>query len=143
MGTQSVTLPNGMVLARAVDWTLSGRHDLVVANGRIPVVRDVETVCFNDRYVWVQSREAGSTGLCDAAAGAKLDSLDYPDAMKASGLNGGSGCGGYYLGMVGPGLLYDGNEAPFLPTLGGTSLTKRWSIETGSTGPASKTTGAE
>ena len=113
---RSVTLPSGMVLARASDWTLSGRDDLLAADGRTPVARDVETVCFNDLYVWVRSREADSTGLYDAAAGAKLDGLDYSEAMEASGLDGGFGCGGYYLGMVGPSLLYDGNEAPFLPS---------------------------
>ena len=28
---------------------------------------------------------------------------------------GGHGCNGYYTGVLGPGLLYDGLKAPFLP----------------------------
>jgi hypothetical protein len=111
----SVTLPNALVLARAFDWTLLGRDDLLAADGRTLLARDVETVCFDDRYVWVRSRNADHTGLYDAAAGSRIEGLGYPEAMEASGLGGGSGCAGYYLGMVGPGLLYDGNEAPFLP----------------------------
>ncbi len=115
----SVTLPNALVLARSFDWTLSGRDDLLAADGRTLLARDVETVCFDDRYVWVRSRAKDQTGLYDAAAGAragaKIEGLGYPEAMRASGLGGGSGCDGYYSGMVGPGLLYDGNEAPFLP----------------------------
>jgi hypothetical protein len=112
---RSVTLPNGMMLARSFDWTFAGRDDLLAPKGGPVVARDVEAVCFNDRYVWAQSRVAGHTGLYDAAVGARLDGLGYPEAMDVSGLGGGAGCGGYYLGMVGPGLLYDGNEAPFLP----------------------------
>lgn len=113
---RSVTLPNGMVLVRTFDWTFAGRDDLLAAEGGPVVARDTETVCFNDRYVWVRSRDAAQTGLYDAAVGARLDGLAYPDAMDVSRLGSGNGCGGYYLGMVGPGLLYDGNETPFLPS---------------------------
>lgn len=113
---RSVTLPNGMVLARSFDWTLAGRDDLLAAEGGPVVARDIEAVCFADRYVWAWSRDRARTGLYDAATGARLDGLDYPEAMDVSGLGGGSGCGGYYLAMIGPGLLYDGNEAPFLPS---------------------------
>lgn len=112
---QSVTLPNAMVLARSFDWTRSGRDDLLAADGRTLLARDVEHVCFNDRHVWVSSYEPGHTGLYDALASAKLDGMGYAEAMQVSELRGGKGCTGYYLGMVGPGLLYDGNEAPFLP----------------------------
>ena len=112
----SVTLPNGMVLMRSFDWQWYYRSDLFAADRRRLLARAVEGVCFNDRYVWVYSYDRGFSGLYDAKTGGKRVGLGYPEAMAVSGLSG-SGrvtCGGgYYTGMLGPGILYD--EGPFRP----------------------------
>lgn len=126
---QSVTLLNATVLAGSFDRMLSGRDDLLAADGRTLVARDGETVGFNDRYVWIWSYDLACTGLYDALAGARLDGRG-DEEIKAIGLGGGTGCAGYDLGMVGPGLLHDGNEAPFLPScawrnIGDKTLKKR------------------
>ena len=111
---ESVTLPNGMQFGREFDWNRYGRWDLFAENGRTLLARDVEFVCFNDRYVFVQSYDRGFTGLYDAETDSRLP-VDYSQAMAISGLGTGNGCNGYYTSWIGPGLLYDGNTAPFLP----------------------------
>jgi len=110
-----VTLPNGMVLVRSFDWSRSGRNDLLATNGVDTLARDIEGICFDDRYVLVQSYDWQSTGLYDAETDGRVR-MDYAEAMRMSGLSHGSGCDGYYTRWVGPGLLYDGNAAPFLPS---------------------------
>jgi len=117
-----VILPNGMVLVRSFDWSRSGRDDLLATDGVSALARDIEGVCFNDRYIWVLSYRPEDTGLYDAEIDARLDSVGYPDAMAISGLSEGNGCNGYYTGMVGPGLLYDGNALPFLHPCGWQNL---------------------
>lgn len=111
----SVTLPSGMVLDREFNWTLSGRWDLLATNGRTRLARDVDFVCFNDRYVFAQSHDRAFTGLYDAESDSKVP-VDYSDAMDVSGLSKpGAGCDGYYTGWVGPGLLLDDGRPPFVP----------------------------
>ncbi|MFD1344555.1 hypothetical protein [Litorisediminicola beolgyonensis] len=112
---KSVTLPNGMELGREFDWNRYGRWDLFAENGRTLLARDVEVVCFNDRYVLVQSYDRGFTGLYDAGTDSRLLLDDY-DAMDISGLDKpGGGCNGYFTGWVGPGLLLDDGPRPFVP----------------------------
>ena len=111
---ESVTLPNGMQLGREFDWNRYGRWDLFATNGQTRLARDLESVCFNDRYVFVQSYERKSTGLYDAETDSRVP-VGYSQAMASSGLRDGNGCNGYYTSWIGPGLLYEGNTAPFLP----------------------------
>ena len=105
----SVTLPNGMVLMRSFDWQKYDRDDLFAADRRRLLARDVEFVCFNDRYVWVYSYVRGYSGLYDAEMGGKRVELGYPEAIGVRELDGGDrvACGdGYFRGMVGASLLY-------------------------------------
>ncbi|WP_212523384.1 hypothetical protein [Actibacterium sp. MT2.3-13A] len=112
---ESVTLPSGMQLGREFDWNRYGRWDLFATNGRTRLARDVEFVCFNDRYAFVKSYDRGSTGLYDAETDSRVP-LDYSEAMEVSGLSKpGEGCDGYYTGWVGPGLLLDDGRPPFVP----------------------------
>lgn len=111
---ESVTLPSGMQLGREFDWNRYGRWDLFATNGKSWLARDVEFVCFNDRYVFVHSKNREYTGLYDAEADSRVN-VDYSQAMAISGLSVGNGCNGYYTSWIGPGLLYEGNTAPFLP----------------------------
>lgn len=105
----SVTLPNGMILRREFDFQWTERGDLYAADGGTLLARDVEFVCFDDRYV-----QAGR--LFDAETGGPVAFEDRPEINEGHGLRAGrGGCNGYYTGMLGPGLLYDGLEAPFLP----------------------------
>lgn len=111
----NVTLPNGMNLQHNFDFTINGRDDLVASKGHAVLARDVEFVCFNDRYVWVSSFRSEDTGVYNAETDQKVASSNHADAMEISGLSGRGGCNGYYRSYVGPGLLYDGKVAPFLP----------------------------
>lgn len=113
---QSVILPNGMQLGREFDWNRYGRWDLFTTNGRTRLAREVEFVCFNDRYVFVHSKNREYTGLYDAEADSSL-AVDYSVAMDVSGLSRpGGGCDGYYTGWVGPSLLLDDGRPPFVPS---------------------------
>lgn len=108
----NVTLPNGLVLKREFDFSRSGRDDMFAADGKTLLARDIEFVCFNDRFVWVYSYERGYSGMYDARTGRRVLG---EEAQRDSGLFGGHGCNGYYTGMLGAGLLYDGLQATFLP----------------------------
>jgi hypothetical protein len=106
-----------MLLKRSFDFSRYGRDDMFAADGRAVLAQDIEYVCFNDRYVWAYSYVQEQTGLYDSKASAKIDGLSHSEAMAISGLDEGRrGCNGYYIAMVGPGLLYDGREPPFLPS---------------------------
>ncbi len=109
----TVTLPNGLVLKRQFDFTRAGRDDMFASDGRTLLARDIEGVCFNDHYIQVLSKERGQGGLYDVLAKRWI----FGDqAYRDSGLSSRRGCDGYYTGMLGPGLLYDGMKAPFLPS---------------------------
>ncbi|MDF0599863.1 hypothetical protein P1J78_03865 [Psychromarinibacter sp. C21-152] len=109
-----MTLPSGMQLGRQFDWTRYARWDLFATTGRTPLSRDVAFVCFNDRYVFVHSKDRELTGLYDAETDSRVR-MDYAHAMAISGLSDGNGCNGYYTDWIGPGLLYEAKAAPFLP----------------------------
>lgn len=112
---ESVNLPNGMHLVREFDWNRYGRWDLFATDGQTRLARDIEFVCFNDRFIYVQARERVSEGLYDAEIDSRV-TADYSEAMGISGLyKPGEGCDGYYTGWVGPGLLLDDGRDPFVP----------------------------
>jgi len=112
---QTVILPNGMQLGREFDWNRYGRWDLFATNGRARLARDVEFVCFNDRYVFVRSRDRAFNGLYDAETDSRVP-VEYSEAMDISGLSRPrGGCDGYYTGWVGPGHLLDDGRGPFVP----------------------------
>lgn len=111
----SVTLPNGMVVRREFDFSRMGRDDLFAADGRTRLVRDVDMICFDDRYVFALAFAEGQGGFFDllSADARPMRGADRDAAEEA--LAGGHGCGGYYTGMLGAEFLYDGNNRPFLP----------------------------
>lgn len=111
-----VTLPNGMVVRQSFDFTHDGRADLFGRNGTTLLAKDIEFLCFNDRYVWVNSYDRDQSGLYDDESSEKLTELSHQDAFSISGLGGvGKSCNGYFTGMIGPDLLYEGSADPFLP----------------------------
>jgi len=112
-----VVLPNGMLIMRGVDPAQPGSADLFTKDGATRLARNLEGICFNDRYVIVYSYDRSQSGLFDAVVDARLDGLTSVEAFAVSGLGGNNlTCDGYYTGMVGPGLLYDGNTSPRLPS---------------------------
>lgn len=113
-----VILPNGLIIMRAFDLPERGSaDDLLSKDGETRLARDIEFVCFNDRYVWVYSYDRSESGLFDAVTEERLDGMGMIEAFAVSGLGGNNlTCNGYYTGMVGPGLLYDGNTSPHLPS---------------------------
>lgn len=113
-----VILPNGLIIMRVFDSSQKGTAaDLFAKDGEMRLARDLEFVCFNDQYVWVHSYDRSESGLFDAEIEARVDGLGLSEAFVVSGLGGNNqACNGYYTGMVGPGLLYDGNTSPHLPS---------------------------
>lgn len=112
-----VTLPNTMVLKREFDFTRLGRNTMFAADGRTLLASGIEFVCFNDRYVLIYAYERGQSGLFDAATGGRVPFEEFDTALADSGLmDGAKTCNGYFTGMIGPGLLYDGMKPPFLPS---------------------------
>jgi len=113
---REVTLPNGMVLRRVLDATLNRRDDLFSADGRTRLARDVEFVCFDDRYVYLAAFEPGDTGLYESAtdwkaAGDRIaGAAETTDLFAATG-----GCDGYFSAWIGPALLYDEGRVPHRP----------------------------
>lgn len=120
--SDSVTLPNGMILKREFDLSKTERDDLFASDGRTALARDVEFVCFNDRYVKIYSYDRKYSGIYDGATDRPVPINASKEVHAASGLIGGHGCNGYYTGMVGPSLLYDGMVSPFLPPCSWRSL---------------------
>mgnify|MGYP006910659359 CR=1 FL=1 len=112
-----VTLPNGMVGKRVFNFTLYGRDDLFGVGGAPRLARDVGMICFNDRFVWISESEGGKSGLYDAEVNARVENVNYAEAMSISDLDGGRyvTCNGYHVAMTGLRLFYDGNREPFLP----------------------------
>jgi hypothetical protein len=112
----SVTLPNGMILKRELDLLNTERDDMFASDGRTRLARDIEFVCFNDRYVRVSAYDRASSGLYDGRTQSKVPYERSDDVYAESGLGGNRrACNGYFIGMLGPGLLYDGMDPPFLP----------------------------
>lgn len=116
--TDHATLPNGMVLKREFNFTRYGRDAMFASDRRTPLAREIEAICFNDRFVKVLSCQRTYSGLYDRATSSRVrrdDQGEYDRLLRYTGLTAGHGCNGYYTGMIGPELLYDGNRAPFLP----------------------------
>jgi hypothetical protein len=113
--TASVTLPNGMIIKRQVSFPLKVRDDLFAANGWTRLARDIEFVCFNDR--WVKADGGIYDGLTGEVVGdAHHDPARHEAALDESRLSKpGITCNGYYTGALGASLLYDVNEWPVLP----------------------------
>jgi hypothetical protein len=113
-----VILPSGLIIMRAFEPSQQGAAaDLFAKDGETRLARDLEFVCFNDRYVWVNSYDRRESGLFDAEIQARVDGLGLMEAFVVSGLGGNNqACNGYYTAMVGPGFLYDGNTSPHLPS---------------------------
>ncbi len=110
-------MPNGSVVYRPFEIRqFRGEHSLYAKDGKTLLAKNIEFICFNDHYVDVISYDQGGGGIFGAQA--KLDSpnLDYYDELAISGLGGNrKSCNGYYTGMIGPGMFFEGNEWPFLP----------------------------
>ncbi|MBC7478968.1 MAG: hypothetical protein H7317_12875 [Pseudorhodobacter sp.] len=103
-------------MEREFNWTLAGRNDLFATDGKTLLVRDVDMICFDDRYVYVWTGDRQSTGLYDAEIDGKVDETNEATVMATTGLTlPATGCNGYYTGWVGPELLYDGATAPHAP----------------------------
>lgn len=114
---RTVVLPNGMMVMRTFDVSGQGHSDLFAGNGDTRLARNLEFVCFNDRYVWASSYQRSETGLFDSVVGAKLDGMSTKEAFAVSGLGAKNhSCNGYYKVMVGPDLLFDGNTSSLLPS---------------------------
>lgn len=111
---RSVTLPNGMMFKRDFGWAGARRADLLATDGRTVLARDVEFACFNDRYVHVLSYQRASSGLYDGTINGRVNV-----GLEAEALNGlysaAGECNGYYAGLFGPDLMFDGAQRPFLP----------------------------
>ncbi len=100
-------LPNGFVL----------RQDSLLSADRSSVLsRDIEFVCFDDRFIWVISKTHDESGLFDTQTQSRVAERDHPEIRAPGGLvPPGTGCNGYHAEMIGPGLLH-GTRAPFLPS---------------------------
>ena len=112
--SDSVALPNGMILRPAFDFTRYGRDDLFAADGPTRLATGTDMICFDDRYVEVMPLRGGG-GLFDALRQGNGPLTGAQRRVAEEALAGGHGCNGYYTGMLGPGLIYDGTKDPFLP----------------------------
>ncbi|MEM1315800.1 MAG: hypothetical protein AAGI51_14675 [Pseudomonadota bacterium] len=101
----AVTLPNGMEARRRFDGSRLGRWDLYSVDGRQRLVRGIDFLCFNDRFVDVVPLVQGEGGVFDSEIDGKMEGLTRREKMQISGLRNRRGCGGYYSAMVGPGVL--------------------------------------
>ncbi len=106
-------LPNGMVVKKQ----LGARTALFSTDGMTRLASNIEFVCFNDRYVWVESLDRNETGLFDNISNSRVSSSSLSDMYRLSGLTGNRrACNGYSTSMLGPELLFDGNKPPFQPS---------------------------
>lgn len=130
----SLALPNGMILKREFDFTRYGRDDLFSTDGKTRLARDVDFICFNDRYVWVDSYDRGESGLYDAKADAKRNGLDHSLAFQISGLGGTAGpATGTTSGWLARDFFTTGiRRHSSRRAIGGTSRTLRSNESTGS-----------
>ena len=99
----SVTLPNGFVLKRQFDFWFDDRDDMFAADGRTVLARDIEFLCFNDRFVEVTSYERGQGGLYDAKAQGRVPRGKFEEMLEQSGLSvKGKTCNGYFTACSDP-----------------------------------------
>lgn len=105
---RETVLPNGFVIR--------GTSVVLAADRRTILASDAEFLCFDDRFLVITSMNMRALLILD-----RLDpvpSVSMPQTLpKGVGnlLRGADGCNGYYTQMIGPGLLHDGGEWPFLP----------------------------
>ncbi|WP_449045454.1 hypothetical protein [Paracoccus versutus] len=106
---KSVTLPNGMMFK--LEYYFPGAPiALFATDGRKILAREIEFVCFDDRYVSITSYKLGDSGIYDAQTNAKVreeeqDSVEYL-LMHAHR----KACNGYYTGLLGAVFLLDGQK---------------------------------
>jgi hypothetical protein len=101
-------LPNGFVLRD---------QDVLTSDRRTVLVTDAELLCFDDRFLFATSLDRDHGGLFDAQSQNRVKAADHPEIDAPGGLNyGRQSCNGYYTAWVGPGLLQDGAEWPFMPS---------------------------
>ena len=91
--TTDVLFPSGAELNRNIDGQKRGRGDLSLPDGRL-IARDVQRLCWNEAAIWGWGK---------------------PEAFIRPGGEQEVIYASYFTGMIGPGLLYDGMKAPFLP----------------------------
>jgi len=113
-----LVLPNGSIITRPFYiYPFWPRTSLYSKDGETILASNIEFICFNDSYVQVISLIHGGGGIFDSDSELDLKDTDYFDMLRASGLKiDGKTCNGYYTGMLGPELLFYGNEWPFLPS---------------------------
>lgn len=104
-------LPNGMIAKRQ----FGGGTALYSPDGTTRLASEIEFICFNDRYVWVESFDRNDSGLFDNISNSRVSSSSLSEVYRQSGLTGNRrACNGYITSMVDPELLFDGNQPPFL-----------------------------
>jgi hypothetical protein len=112
-----LVMPNGSIITRPFYiypfWPLPS---LYAKDGKTLLAKDIEFICFNDNFVKVSSYDNNYSGIYDAQGNFDLPNIDDFEEGRISGLSvKGKTCNGYYTGMIGPGMFFEGNEWPFLP----------------------------
>lgn len=110
-------LPNGSIITRSFYIYPFWPHpSLYAKDGKTLLAKNIEFICFNDHYVEVSSYDRGGGGIFGAQSELSSPNLDYAETLVLSDLGGNrKGCNGYFIGMLGPRLLFEGNDWPFLP----------------------------
>jgi hypothetical protein len=113
---RTYTLPNGMIVKREyADWLLRHEYyDIYAPDGVTLRAPDVCMICFNDRFLeaWGWRQEDG--GIFDGYDnGRPLSGSEYTAASRELSQPRRS-CDGYFIGWLGPELLYPHNRSPFL-----------------------------
>lgn len=110
-------LPNGSIIFRSFEIRqVRAEPELYAKDGKTLLAKNIEFICFNDHYVEARSYDRGGGGIFGAQTLLSSANLDYAETLAISGLGGNrKGCNGYFIGMLGPRLLFEGNDWPFLP----------------------------
>lgn len=102
-------LPNGFVI--------QGNTVILSSDRRVVLSNDAEFICFDDRFLIVTSLRDGKRGLLDSQSQRQIEEHSQPELNAPDGLlHGPNNCNGYYTRMMGPGLLHDNGEWPFIPS---------------------------
>ena len=103
------TLPNGFVI--------QGDTVVLSRDRRTVLSEDAEFICFDDRFLSIISLDGGRKVLFDNRSQDQVDVRSHPEITAPGGLlHGDNGCNGYHTRMMGPGLLHDNGEWPFIPS---------------------------
>lgn len=101
-------LPNGFVIR--------GYAEILSPDRRRLLMKHVLFICFDDRFLVATPFGDEDTALFDRQNPGRMDARDHPELVAPGGLlSGRRACNGYHTWMMGPGLLHDGAERPFLP----------------------------